>query len=148
MTEADSRRAVQALVHALVAAWHRHDADAYAAPFADDAEFTTVFGTVQRGRAAIAAAHAAIFRTMFKDTILAAPETRIRFLRPDVAAIDVAWTMTGARDPEGKAWPERRGLLNQVATAENGVWSIAVSHNMDLPPAAAMAKIQAALGRA
>lgn len=135
MNQEQDRGAIATLVAALVDAWNRHDAAAYAAPFAADAEFTTVFGTVQHGRAAIAAAHAAIFRGMFRDSRLAVHETRIRFLRPDVAAVDVAWTMAGARDPQGKDWPDRRGLLNLVATREAAGWSIAVSHNMDLPPA-------------
>jgi len=133
MADDKARRDIQALVDALVAAWNAHDARAYALPFAPEAEFTNVFGLVQKGRAAIEAAHAAIFNTMFKDSRLALTETRIRFIRPDIAAIDVRWTMTGARDPTGKPWPARHGLLNQIATREHGVWSIAVSHNMDLP---------------
>jgi uncharacterized protein (TIGR02246 family) len=133
MADDKAKREIRGLVDALATAWNRHDARAYAAPFAEDAEFTNVFGLVQKGSAAIEAAHAAIFKTMFKDSHLELTETRIRFIRPDIAAVDARWTMTGARDPQGKEWPARQGLLNQIASREHGAWSIAVSHNMDLP---------------
>lgn len=133
MTDERARRDIQALLDALVAAWNAHDAHAYAAPFAPDAEFTNVFGLVQNGRAAIEAAHGAIFKTMFRESRLALTKVRIRFLRPDVAAVAARWTMTGAYGAQGKPWPARCGLISQIATREQGVWSIAVSHNMDLP---------------
>jgi uncharacterized protein (TIGR02246 family) len=142
-----ARRAIAAVVNAVVAAWNRHDAAAYAAPFAEDADFTSVFGLLAKGRAAIEASHAAIFKTMFKDSHLTADETRIRFIRPDVAAVDVRWTMTGARDPQGKVWPARQGLLNQIVTEQRGTWSIAVSHNMDLPPPERIRALAALLKR-
>ncbi|HZT21070.1 MAG TPA: SgcJ/EcaC family oxidoreductase [Dongiaceae bacterium] len=136
MTETDdARRAIREIVEDLVAAWNRHDAVGFSRRFAPDADFTNVFGMALKGREAIERAHAAIFATIFKDSRLSAQETEIRFVRPDVAAVDVRWTMTGARDLDGEDWPDRRGLLNLLATQEGGAWSIAVSHNMDLPPA-------------
>ncbi|MFZ5789317.1 MAG: SgcJ/EcaC family oxidoreductase [Pseudomonadota bacterium] len=141
--EADEQ-AVRGIVKALVAAWNRHDARAFAVVFAEDADFTNVFGMHAKGRAEIEGFHLPIFKTMFKDSRLEAVETRIRFLRPDVAAADVLWKMTGAHDANGKEWPDRRGLLNFVATAKGGAWSIDVFHNMDLPEAE-RAQAQAAL---
>lgn len=138
--------AIQDLVRTLEAAWNRHDARAFAAAFAEDAEFTNVFGMVQRGRAGIEAAHAPIFKTMFKDSRLTVTETRVRLVRPDVAAVDVKWAMTGARDPHGNPWPERSGLLNWIVTRHGERWLIDVSHNMDLP-APDLAKAQAALSK-
>jgi uncharacterized protein (TIGR02246 family) len=138
--------AIEALAAQLVEAWNRHDAGAFAAAFAKDAEFSNVFGMVQKGRAAIEAAHAPIFKTMFKDSQLAVKETRVRLIRPDVASVDVRWTMTGARDPHGNPWPEREGLLNWIVTDHGGSWLIDVSHNMDLP-SPDLAKAQAALSK-
>lgn len=138
--------AVQAVVESLVEAWNRHDATAFAACFADDADFTNVFGMEAKGRDAIERFHAPVFRTMFRDSCLSATATRVRFLRPDVAAVDARWEMTGARDPRGHEWPLRRGLINLALTHEHGGWSIAVMHNMDLPPEE-LAEGQAALQR-
>src|SRR5437870_3478983 len=60
-------------------------------------------------------------------------KTKIRFIKPDVAAVDAWWEMTGAKTREGKEIPLRQGLLNFVMTKEGGRWFITVMHNMDLP---------------
>jgi uncharacterized protein (TIGR02246 family) len=137
-------QAIEALVRALETAWNRHDAHALTEPFAEDADFTNVFGMAVRGRAAIEGLHAPLFKTMFTDSRLTALETRIRMIRSDVAAVDVKWTMTGARDPHGNPWPERIGVLNWIVTRHGERWLIDVSHNMDLP-SPDLAKAQAAL---
>jgi uncharacterized protein (TIGR02246 family) len=128
-----AKRAMEDIAAKLVEAWNRHDAHALAAIFAEDADFTNVFGMAVKGRAAIAALHAPLFKTIFKDSHLSVTETRARLIRPDVASVDVKWGMTGARDPLGKPWPEREGLLNWIATKYGERWLIDVSHNMDLP---------------
>jgi uncharacterized protein (TIGR02246 family) len=135
MTEIDSRTeaALKGVVNDLVAGWNRHDPVAFARPFALDADFTNVFGMCAKGRDTIVRFHAPIFETIFKDSLLAATETTIRMLRPDIAAVDLRWEMTGARDPLGNDWPMRRGLMNLVVTREGASWLIAIMHNMDLP---------------
>jgi uncharacterized protein (TIGR02246 family) len=141
-----AHKAIEDLVGALEAAWNRHDANAFAQAFAEDADFTNVFGMVQKGRAGIEAGHAPIFKTMFKDSQLTVTETRVRLIRSDVAAVDVKWTMTGARDPHGNPWPARTGLLNWIVTRHGERWLIDVSHNMDLP-SPDLAKAQAELSK-
>ena len=147
MTDSKSaNQAIQDIVSALVAAWNRHDAHAFAAAFAEDADFTNVFGMTAKGRGAIEVLHAPIFQTMFKDSHLEATETRVRWIRPDVASVDVKWQMTGARDPLGNPWAEREGMLNWIVTRHGDRWLIDVSHNMDLP-SPDLAKAQAALSK-
>ena len=141
-----AHKAIEDLARALEAAWNRHDAHALAEPFAEDADFTNVFGMVATGRAAIEALHAPLLKTMFTDSRLTVTGTRVRLIRPDVAAVDVRWTMTGARDPHGNPWPQRVGLLNWIVTRHGEHWLIDVSHNMDLP-SADLAKAQAALSK-
>lgn len=136
MTQKEAvRQAIDKLVSNLTAAWNRRDVAAFGAAFAEDAEFTNVFGMMQAGRAEIEASHAPLFKTIFKDTELTAIETKVRMIRPDIAAVDVRWTMSGARDPMGNPWPEREGILNWIVTLHGDRWLIDVSHNMDLPPA-------------
>ena len=60
-------------------------------------------------------------------------DTRIRFIRPDVASVDVTWTQTGSV-VGGKDRGLRRGLMSWIATKEGGQWGVAVMHNMDLLP--------------
>lgn len=120
------------IVESLTSAWNVHDARAFAANFAQDADFTNVFGMPATGRDAIERFHAPIFETMFKDSHLTATNLRVRPVRADVAAVDLRWEMTGARDPMGNEWPCRRGLINMLVTREEGDWAIAVMHNMEL----------------
>jgi len=127
-----ARAAIEARLAAMAAAWDRHDAEAFVAGFADDVDFTNVFGLHVQGRAPVAAAHVAIFKGMFSDSALALTERRIRFIRDDVAAVDVRWEMTGARDPHGKPWPKRHGLISIIATEADGTWWFTVFHNQDL----------------
>ncbi|NJM92072.1 MAG: SgcJ/EcaC family oxidoreductase [Rhodospirillaceae bacterium] len=144
--ERSVEQAAEGLARALETAWNHHDAHALAEPFADDADFTNVFGMAVRGRAAIEALHAPLFKTMFTDSRLTVLETRVRMIRSDVAAVDVKWTMTGARDPHGNPWPERMGLLNWIVTRHGERWLVDVSHNMDLP-SPDLARAQAALSK-
>ena len=67
----------------------------------------------------------------------------IRFLRPDLASVDVDWQMTGAKTPDGAARPPRKGLLDWVmARQSDESWLIQVMHNTELTnlPAAPPAK--------
>jgi uncharacterized protein (TIGR02246 family) len=144
--EQTARRAIEGIAAKLVEAWNRHDARALAAAFADDADFTNVFGMVAKGRPAIEALHAPLFKTIFMDNTLTVTEIRVRLIRPDVASVDVKWSMTGARDPHGNPWPEREGLLNWIATKYGDTWLVDVSHNMDLP-SPELRKAQAALSK-
>ena len=116
-----------------VEAWNRHDAKAFSMAFAEDADFTNVVGASAHGRAEVEKFHAPMFATIFKDSNLKMTKTKIRFIKPDVAAVDAWWEMTGAKTREGKEIPLRKGLLNFVMTKEGGRWFITVMHNMDLP---------------
>ena len=118
-------------------AWNRHDAKAFAAVFAEDADFTNWRGSGASGRSKIEEFHAPMFATIFKNSHQKYTDIRTRFVRPDVAAVDVRWQMTGATDPQGNPWPERQGLLNFVMAKNGGQWQIVVMHNLDtsaLPP--------------
>jgi uncharacterized protein (TIGR02246 family) len=130
----EARTTIDGLVDLLVSAWNRHDAAAFAAGFAEDVAFTNVFGVTVYGRAAIETAHAAIFRAALKDSTLTAADTCVRFVRADVAAVDLRWEMTAARGPAGHAGPKRHGLMTMVATEQAGAWRFTVCHNQDLPP--------------
>ena len=117
-------------------AWNRHDAHAFAAVFAEDADFTNVLGIGASGRAKIEEFHAPVFATIFKNSHQKHDDIKIRFIRDDIAAVDVHWQMTGATDPQGNPRPDRRGLLNFVMAKDAGRWQIVVMHNLDLsaPP--------------
>jgi uncharacterized protein (TIGR02246 family) len=129
--------AIRAVMDRFMEAWNRHDVHAFAAVFAEDADFTNVRGQGASGRAKIEEFHARPFATMFKDSHQKYTDIKIRYLRPDIAAVDVHWEMTGAADAQGNPRPLRQGLLNFVMMKSAGRWQIVVMHNMDLVPSPA-----------
>jgi uncharacterized protein (TIGR02246 family) len=129
----EAEQATEKLVAAMLHAWNVHDAHTFASVFAEDADFTNIFGMDAQGREEIELFHRSLFATMFRKSRLRAMSTRTRAVRPDVATVDIHWEMSGACDPEGNPWPSRSGLINLLITREKHAWSIAVMHNMELP---------------
>src|SRR5215470_7523215 len=118
MSMTNEEVAVRGLIDAFVNAWNAGDGEAFARPFAEDADFTAIHGLRARGRESIARAHSEIFATTYKGTKLSPTVESVRFLRPDVAVADV--TMESQNFPFGL----RRTLPLVVATKEGGAWSI------------------------
>jgi uncharacterized protein (TIGR02246 family) len=116
------------------AAWNVHDAKAFSMTFAEDADFTNVRGAGAHGREGVEKFHSPSFATYFKASHLTITGTKIRYIKPDVAAVDSTWEMTGAMTPDGKVMPPRKGLLNFVMTEDRGTWLITIMHNMNLAP--------------
>lgn len=114
-------------------AWNKHDAKAFSNVFSEDADFTNVRGTSAHGRSEVEKFHAPRFTTTFKDTYQKITQSKIRFIKPDVAAVDAWWEMTGVKSPEGQDMPPRKGLLNFIMTKNSNTWLITIMHNMDLP---------------
>ena len=127
-----SQKAIREVMDRFMDAWNQHDAHAFAAVFAEDADFTNWRGTGASGRSKIEDFHAPLFATVFKNSHQSYTDLKIRFIRDDVAAVDVRWEMTGVADPQGNPRPDRQGLLSFVMTKEGGRWQIAVMHNLDL----------------
>jgi uncharacterized protein (TIGR02246 family) len=135
--------AVRDLVRTFETASNKHDAKAFASVFVSDADFTNVLGTMRRGRKAIEEFHRPLFEgdtskgnPSFKNAVLKVDEVTVRFLRADVASVDIRWTQTGSVAPDGRDRGTRKGLMSWVVTKENGTWQVAVMHNMDLLPVA------------
>ncbi len=132
-SSAQDEKGIRKVLTDFTEAWNKHDAKAFSMAFAEDADFTNVRGTSAHGRAEVEKFHAPLFATRFKDTNQKMTEIKIRFIKPDVAAVDARWEMTGAKGREGQDIPIRKGLLNFVMTKDRDKWFITVMHNMDLP---------------
>jgi uncharacterized protein (TIGR02246 family) len=124
---------IQHVLVALSKAWNLHDAHAFSMAFAEDADFTNVRGMGAHSRAGVEKFHEQPFATWFKESNLKITSNKVRFIKPDVAAVDAWWEMTGAKTPDGKDIPLRKGLLNFIMTMNGDKWLITVMHNMDLP---------------
>src|SRR5487761_221199 len=138
---AKDRAAIQQTVERFLDAWNKHDTHAFAMSFTEDADFTNVAGMHARGRANVDTFHARIFATVFKNSHQTAQIRSIRFVTPELAAVDVDWQMTGATFQDGSPQPSRKGLLNWVmAKQADGSWLIEVMHNTELTERPAITK--------
>jgi uncharacterized protein (TIGR02246 family) len=129
-----AEQGAQAITAALTDGWNAHDATAFASVFRVDAKFTNVFGIELSGRDAIARGHAQIFASMFRDSTLRLDSPKVTPLGEGLAWVGAHWQMSGAYDPQGAPWPDRRGVMHFVAADDGGTWRIAAFTNMDLPP--------------
>lgn len=128
------RAAIGQTMAAFMNAWNLHDARAFALTFTPDADFTNVFGVHAQGRAGVESFHAPVFATIFRNSHLSGAIRSIRFLTPQLAAVDVDWQMTGAESPGGDPVPLRTGLLAWIMQRQSdGGWLIEVMHNTNLP---------------
>jgi uncharacterized protein (TIGR02246 family) len=128
-----SDQIVQKMLTAFVDAWNAHDASSFSMVFAEDADFTNVRGMSAHGRDAIRNFHQQPFASWFKESHLKITENKIRYLKPDLAAVDTWWEMTGAKAPDGTLVPLRKGLASLLVSAKGDQCLIMVMHNMDLP---------------
>jgi uncharacterized protein (TIGR02246 family) len=136
--ETPDESAIRQIVNAQVAAWNAGDGKAYAAHFAADGSFTNLFGMVMYGQAAFAQRHSDILAGIYKGTEKKEIITRVRFVTPDVAIVDIDNEIHGVTTlPAGIVVPADgvlRTKLMQVFVKRDGAWWIEAYHNVDLKP--------------
>jgi uncharacterized protein (TIGR02246 family) len=131
--------AIKKTSHDFEVAFNSHDAKSLAALFLSNGEFTNVVGASAKGRKAIEDFHAPMFEGKpgyfsFKSSTLKNEIPKITVIKPDVASVDVFWSMDKCFLPDGSESKNRRGLVTLLMVKENGKWGIAVMHNAELPP--------------
>jgi uncharacterized protein (TIGR02246 family) len=90
--------AIRELLDRQIMGWDAGDPEAYAGVFTPDAAYITFLGSHYRGREAIAASYASLFKKLLKGSRLDTEIIQLRFLTPDVAAIQANASATkGAR---------------------------------------------------
>ena len=129
----DATESVKKVVHALADAWNRKDPEGFAALLTEDGEWTDVLANYVQGREAVRKLHVFPFTTVLKKARLTLNDIRVRFLKPDVATVDITWETVGQTTPDGtKEIPPRNGLMNLVLLHQpDQTWAIAVGHNVD-----------------
>jgi uncharacterized protein (TIGR02246 family) len=123
---ADDRIALVSIVVRLEAAWNAMDGQAFAAPFASDADFVNIRGEHFRGRPAIAAGHAAIFRTVYAGSTVRFTAEGARLLRPEVALVRVHSILNA---PQGPLAGRHGARFSLTLVKEPGGWEIVSFHN-------------------
>jgi uncharacterized protein (TIGR02246 family) len=122
----DYERALQALYRSLLAAWNADDADAFAAPFADDGQVVGFDGSEIAGRATIAEQMAAIFADHATGSYVGIVRS-VRPLGADAALLRAVSGVVPAGESDLK--PELNAIQSLVAERRDGNWKIILYHN-------------------
>ena len=125
------RAAAERIVNQLEHAWNGMDGVAFAAPFAQDADFVNIRGEHQRGRDTIAAGHTGIFRSIYAGSTVRIVVESARLLHPDLALVHAASVLDV---PQGPLAGSLRARFSMVLTKGAGGWEIAAFHNTMEPP--------------
>jgi uncharacterized protein (TIGR02246 family) len=118
--------ALRRIVSEMATAWNAGDGDGLAAAFVDDADFIHILGLRYTGRVAVAEAHRTILTTIYKGSRVSLDVEKIRFLRPDVAAIFLLGRLTVVVD-ENQVQLQTRPTF--IAHKTDGAWQIVVFQN-------------------
>jgi len=128
-TAADSA-ALRTVVAGFEDAWNRHDMDAFAALFHEDAAWVHWRGGYWRSRDEIKRGHLAVHQTFYKNTHMQTIAVEdITFLTPVVVLIHYRNNMTGDERSPGQLLRYR---LTMVLTKRDGLWRISAGHNTRL----------------
>ena len=100
-----------------VRAWNARNADALASLFDGDAEFVNGTGLCWHGREAIRKGHAARLQGAADSSMLAAGETNVKLLLPEVAVVHARMTLSGA---VGHSRARRSSRSSCIALANDG----------------------------
>jgi uncharacterized protein (TIGR02246 family) len=119
--------AIRHIVQKVQEGWNAGDGAAFAAPFAEDADYVIVNGAHIKGRAVIGAGHQQIFDTVYKGSHNTLTVEDIRFLRSDVAVARVlAHLQFGEQTANARStW---------VLTKAGGAWQVAAFQNTAVTP--------------
>ena len=130
MSNATDVAAVTSVLNELVAAWERHDADAYGELFTADATYITYVGTFYQGRQDIVDSHRTLFGGFLKGTRLADEILDIRFHGPDVAVVN------GRGDTYRGTRPRKLTKIQTytLVRRHDGTWRIAAFQNTKRKP--------------
>jgi uncharacterized protein (TIGR02246 family) len=113
-------------------AWNRHDMRAFASLFHEDGVWVLWTGEVWSGRRAIEEGHAAVHKTVFRNSIQRERIEELRFLNSDAAVVRFCSTLTGDERAPDKVVRSRKFI---VMTRRQGAWKISWGQNTRLSDA-------------
>ena len=116
----------------LMDGWNRENAEAFAAPFADDCDFIAFDGVRFRSRDELVRFHGPLFKTHLRGMRLVGDVTGVRFLGDDVAVVHARGEtiLRGRSTPA----PERDSIQTLVAVRRDGVWQLVAFQNTRVRP--------------
>ena len=128
-SEASDREQITAILRSWEEAWNSHDMRAFANLFHEDGVWVLWTGAVWKGRAAIEEGHAAVHKTVFRNSIQRERLEELTFVGPDAAVVRFFSTLTGDERAPDKVIRSRKVL---IVTRREGRWRIGWGQNTRL----------------
>lgn len=125
----EDENAIRQAIDTMTNAFNARDDAATERVATADADFVTVTGNWTKGPGAYTASRRKRFATALKNASLVPVDTKIRFLRPDVALAHVTHEIRGMLDEAGREIPPHHELNLRVFVKEGGQWLMAAFHN-------------------
>jgi uncharacterized protein (TIGR02246 family) len=113
-----------AVIDEMIARWNHKDAEAFAAMFVEDADFTDVLGQTAQGRAEIAAQHQPPFSRTLRDARLSADLVAMRTLGSEAAVARVHWSLADPHAMDGSSLPTMHGKMQVTLLRGEAGWQI------------------------
>ena len=113
-------------------AWNSHDMNAFANLFHEDGVWILWTGDVWKGRKAIEEGHAAVHKTVFRNSVQRERIEELTFVGSDAAVIRFFSTLTGDERAPGKTIRSRKIL---IVTKRAGTWKVGWGQNTRLADA-------------
>jgi uncharacterized protein (TIGR02246 family) len=123
------REQIAAIIQKWEQAWNNHDMHAFASLFQEDGTWILWTGQVWSGRAAIEEGHAAVHKTVFRNSVQRERLEELTFVGPDAAVVRFYSTLTGDERSPDKVVRSRKLL---VVTRRDGKWSVRWGQNTRL----------------
>jgi uncharacterized protein (TIGR02246 family) len=128
--------AIRNIIQEETTAWNAGDAAAYSRHFAEDGTCTNIRGELFNGRQAFIQRHDYLFKGPFRGSTLKQDLVSLKFVRPDVAVVEVLTSVSGIQKLSPGTKTDDKGRLRtrllQVVVKEKGEWEIVAYHNTDV----------------
>lgn len=126
---AGDREQITAILGRWEDAWNTHDMAAFASLFHEDGVWVLWTGEVWRGRRVIEEGHAAVHKTIFRNSIQREHLEELTFVGPDAAVVRFCSVLTGSEQSPNEPIRSRKFL---VVTRRQGVWKMSWGQNTRL----------------
>ena len=123
------KQQITATIDSWEKAWNSHDMRAFGRLFHDDGVWILWTGAVWKGRTAIEEGHAAVHKTVFRNSIQRERIEELTFVGPDAAVVRFYSTLTGDERAPGKTVRSRKIL---IMTKRDGTWKVGWGQNTRL----------------
>ena len=126
---AEDRAQVTGIVEKWERAWNTHDMAAYGALYHDDGVWVLWTGHVWTGKQAIEDGHAAVHKTIFRNSTQRELLEELTFIAPDAAVVRFCSVLTGSEQAPDGVIRSRKFL---VVTKRHGQWKVSWGQNTRL----------------